>query len=127
MAKRTRGTTRPGQRRPAQRPAGRPVAAAPVRPANTLTAAEEARAAELEAELVAEERAAEQARSRGRDRTRVASDGIRARATQGGLLAARASEEYTYVVRDVRRIVRVGGSMLAFMAVLYIVLEVAKL
>lgn len=128
MAKRTRGTTRPGQRRPAQRPAGRPVPAAPVRPANTLTAAEEARAAELEAQLVAEERAAEQTRVRGRDRGRVASDnGVRARTGPGGLLAARASEEYTYVVRDVRRIVRVGGGMIGLMLVLYILLEVAKL
>ena len=129
MAKRTRGTSRPGQRRPAQRPAGRPVAAAPVRPANTLTAAEEARAAELEAQLVAEERAAEQARSRTRDRSRIAPEsGVRARAGQGGgLLAARASEEYTYVVRDVRRIVRVGGSLLVAMAALYVVLEVIRL
>jgi hypothetical protein len=98
-----------------------------VRPANTLTAAEEARAAELEAQLVAEERAAEQTRARGRDRSRIAPDsGVRTRASQGGLLAARASEEYLYVVRDVRRIVRVGGSMIIAMVALYVVLEVIR-
>ncbi|HEX9044643.1 MAG TPA: hypothetical protein VF802_06420 [Candidatus Limnocylindrales bacterium] len=127
MAKRTRGTSRPGQRRPAQRPAARPVAT-PVRPTNTLTAAEEARAAEIEAQLVAEERAAEQARARGRDRSRVAPEPVaRTRPGQGSLLAARASEEYTYVVRDVRRIARIGGSMIGIMAILYIALEIAKL
>ena len=73
MAKRSRGSTsRPGQRPPLQRQAARPAsqagraAAAPVaapRP-DTLTDAEEARAAELEASIVAEEKAAEAARKK---------------------------------------------------------------
>lgn len=132
MAKRSRGTTaRPGQRRPTPRPAARPIApraqtVQPVRP-DTLSQDEEARAAELEAQIVAEERAAELNRSRGRDARRAAAaagvDPARGRMREVGI-AARAAEEYTYVARDVRRIVRVGGSMVGIMAVLFILIEV---
>src|SRR4051794_33833283 len=73
MAKRARGstTTRPGQRRPLQRTTARPAAtvvpAAPIAPRpSTLTDAEEARAAELEAAIVAEERRAEETKRRAR-------------------------------------------------------------
>ena len=61
MAKRSRIGGRPGQRRPLERPATRQTPA-PIRPANALTAEEEARAAQLEAAIVAEEKAAEEAR-----------------------------------------------------------------
>lgn len=128
MAKRSRGT-RPGQRRPAQRPAGRPgpSTAPAVRPSVSLTADEEARAAELEAQLVAQERAAEDARARSRDRGRNLFDAApRTRTREGSLLATRSAEEYTYVVRDVRRIVRIGGSAMVAMFLLWIVLEVIK-
>ena len=72
MAKRARGTTRPGQRAPLQRstaaarpPLAVPPLASPVapRPA-TLTDEEAARAAEIEARLVAAERSAEEAARR---------------------------------------------------------------
>ncbi len=129
MAKRSRGTTRPGQRRPAQRSMPRPATTgttAPAgRPSTALTPEEEARAAELEARLVAEERAAEELRVRNRGRSRVAPEaGPRGRTREGSLLAARAAEEYTYVVRDVRRIVQIGGGLMVVMLVLYLLIEV---
>jgi hypothetical protein len=128
MAKRQR--TRPGQRPPASRPARPAARPTESRPAGSLSAAEEARAAELEARIVAEERAAETARSRGRDRRR--DEGTLAgyapsRAREGSIVAARAEQEYAYVVRDVRRIVRVGGSLLIVMFVLFLVIDVAGL
>ena len=43
---------------------------------------------------------------------------------QLALRAARASEEYTYVVRDVRRIVTVGGGLILIMAVLFVLIDV---
>ncbi len=128
MAKRQR--TRPGQRPPAARatrPAARPATARPAAgPAVSLTAAEEARAAEIEAQLVADERAAEATRIRGRDRRRDEAGGraTMVRTRDGSLLAARAEEEYAYVARDVRRIVRVGGSLLGVMFVLFILIDV---
>ena len=56
MAKRARGTTRPGQRRPIQR-ATRPVPGTPVVPPAGLSAAEIAAAGELRGQLVATDRA----------------------------------------------------------------------
>jgi hypothetical protein len=130
MAKRSRGA-RPGQRRPGPRPAQRPapttVPAARPAPSTSLTAEEEARAAELEAQIVAQERAADEARARGRDRSRPSTDAPnRSRTREGSVLATRSAEEYTYVVRDVRRIVRVGGGLMLAMVALWLVLEVAK-
>ncbi len=124
MAKRSRGSTRPGQRRPIQRSAARPSAPAPVAPvsprSSSLTPEEEARAAELEAKIVADERAAEDARKRT-DRRRsspVAPDLTPGpRSTSG--LAVRAAEEYAYVGRDVRRITLIGGSLIIVMLVLW--------
>ncbi len=128
MAKRSRGA-RPGQRRPAPRPAQRPApqtATAP-RPSNSLTAEEEARAAEIEAEIVAQDRAADEARARSRDRSRTNGEaGTRSRTREGSVLATRSAEEYTYVVRDVRRIVRVGGGLMVVLVALWLVLEVVK-
>ncbi len=133
MAKRSRGSARPGQRpaRPAQRPA-RP--ATPVRPAaaavrpDTLTADEEARAAQLEADMVAEERAAEAARSRARERNRGAIEQFgRGRSRESSILSTRSAEEYTYVVRDVRRIATVGGALVGVLVVLFLVIEVAHI
>jgi hypothetical protein len=125
MAKRSRGS-RPGQRRSTPRPGGRPVAATPApaaRPAGSLTAEEEARAAELEAQIVAQERAADQSRSRDRSRSNGA-DASRTRTREGSLLAVKAAEEYQYVVRDVRRIVQVGGGLMVLMFVLWLLIEV---
>ena len=120
MAKRSRIAGRPGQRRPLQRAASRPATTTSVRPPGSVTAEEEARAAELEAAILAEERAAEQAR-RGPDR--------KGRPTEGTIyssvpLATRAAEEYGYVRRDVRRIALVGGTMLALLIGLDVVVNV---
>ena len=120
MAKRTRGSNRPGQRhagsaRPQTRPASRPSGA--------LSATEEARAAELESQIIAQERDAEQNRSRARDRSRVGEAARPGRPAGQGLLATRAAEEYGYVVRDVRRILRVGGVMAAVLAVFFVLID----
>lgn len=127
MAKRARGTVRPGQRRPIERRAAAPgaPAKAPSTPAATprtgLTEAEAARAAELEAALVAQERSAEQARSRTRERA-----ASRDLVTPGGTLAKRAEEEYAYVGRDVRDIVRIAVIMLVILFGLWILIDVTR-
>lgn len=131
MAKRARGTTtRPGQRRPIQRPAARPgsaparpssaaaPAATPVAPAASLTPEEEARAAQLEAAILAEERQAEQGR-RARATRSTAEPVVRA-----STLAVSAANEYAYVARDVRRLARVGGSLVAVLLALWVVVQV---
>ena len=121
MAKRARGsTTRPGQRARIQRAATRPVettSTPPVRP-TTLTPEEEARAAELEAQIVAEEKAAETAASK-RDRARR---GSAEPVVRSGSIASRASVEYAYVMRDVRRIAIIGGGLIAVLIGLWAVL-----
>jgi hypothetical protein len=124
MAKRTRGATRPGQRARVQRPSSRtaPSASVAARPPSSLTREEEARAAEIEAQIVAEERAADAALRRSRDRSRAIEPVGRVR--EAGPLAARASEEYAYVRRDVIRIVRIGAMLLAILAVLFILIDV---
>jgi len=77
---------------------------------------------------MAEERVAEADRARSRDRERARTEafdgGSAVRPRAGSLLAARATEEYTYVVRDVRRIVTVGGGLLAVLAVLFVLIDV---
>ena len=123
MAKRARGsTTRPGQRARLQRTAAtRPVEASPtptVRPA-TLTAEEEARAAQLEAQIVAEEKAAETASKRDRERARR---GTPEAVVRSGTIASRAQAEYAYVMRDVRKIVTIGGGLIALLIGLWVVL-----
>jgi len=55
MAKRSRVAARPGQRRPLQRTGPRPPSSTPARPDGSVTAEEEARAAELEAAILAEQ------------------------------------------------------------------------
>ena len=112
MAKRVRGSsTRPGQRPRLQRAAAprARVDSQPVTPApsTSLTPAEEARAAELEAQIVAAEREAESMASRGRERGRRPEEGV-ARVRPGSI-AVRGQEEYAYVsprrppARDDRR------------------------
>jgi hypothetical protein len=122
MAKRTRGSARPGQRPADKRGAGRPQ----TRPASALSDNEEARAAELEARIVAQEREAESVRSRSRDRGRSIESDRAARPVRGGsgLLAAKAAEEYAYVVRDVRRIVQVGGGLAIVLVILILLVDV---
>ncbi len=129
MAKRARGTTRPGQRPPIQRTT-RPAASPPpvVAPPAGLSDAELARAAELEASIVAGERAEQTSAARRADLERaVGSEDAalaRRRPIGSGRLAVVAADEYRYVARDVRRIGLIGGSMFVILAVLYVVLEV---
>jgi hypothetical protein len=122
MAKRSRLAGRPGQRRPLQRPMTRPEGNR-VRPATSVSAEEEARAAELEAAIVAEERAADEARAlRSRPR-RTADSGPSSGGFVSVPLATRAADEYRYVQRDVRRIALVGGFLIAILAVLEVLVN----
>ena len=148
MAKRARGTTtRPGQRAPLQRTGTRPTpstrpnpstrtgsttpdasSSAPAkapRPA-TLTAEEEARAAELEAAIMAEERAAEAGVRKNRDRSRRGPT-TAPESARPGSLTLQATDEYAYVARDVRRIGLVGGSLLVFLFGLWVVMQATGL
>ena len=132
MAKRQR--TRPGRRPPTSRSprsASAPATTSPATtspatsgPSGSLSAAEEARAAELEAQIVAEERAATATRDRGRERRRAEATG---RTRDSAPIELRAEQEYAYVVRDVRRIVRVGGSLLIVLALLFVLIDVTGL
>jgi hypothetical protein len=128
MAKRARGTmTRPGQRRPTARPATRPASSTastvPAKPApagsGSLTAEEEARAAQLEAAIVAQERRTEDAR-RGRSQRATAEPVVRTSSP----LATAAASEYAYVARDVRRVARVGGTLVGLLLIAWAVSQV---
>lgn len=124
MAKRSRGhLSRPGQRPPLQRQAARPstapatvqsTAPATVDP-DALTDAEEARAAELEAAIVAEERQADAASQKTKTQRTVEP------AVRASTLEVSAAEEYAYVARDVRRIAIVGGSLVALLFGLWLI------
>ena len=125
MAKRLRGSsTRPGQRArlqrraPTSRTSDQPTSPAPT----SLTEAEEARAAELEAEIVASERTAEATVARTRERSRRPTH-AESTGPRGGSIALRASQEYAYVSRDVRRIVVIGGSLIALLLGIWVVVE----
>lgn len=124
MAKRTRGSsTRPGQRARLQRAAAAraadAAAATPtVKPAG-LTADEEARAAQLEAQIMAEERATETRGRRDRERARRAPAEP---AVRSGTIASRAAAEYAYVMRDVRRIVVIGGGLVVALIALWAII-----
>jgi hypothetical protein len=129
MAKRVRGSVRPGQRRPIDRRPGTPAqpvsatAATPAAKPAGLSDAELARAAELEAALLAEERAATASRQRSRERaaTRELGTGT------SGSFAAQEAIEYAYVARDVKDIVRIAGLLLAILFVLWILIDVTHL
>jgi fructoselysine-6-P-deglycase FrlB-like protein len=87
-----------------------------------LTDAELERAAQIEAELVAREKAAiaENARRRarsGRVDVAITSD-------PGTPLSVRASHEYAYVARDVRRIAATAALMLSILAALWVLVNV---
>lgn len=127
MAKRVRGSVRPGQRRAIDR---RPAPAASATPASGsgtgsaprsagLTEAEEARAAELEQQVLAQERQAQEARSRTRDRASRES-------YAAGTLAVRAEAEYAYVARDLRDIGRMAILMLVVLLICWVLVDVAK-
>lgn len=124
MAKRTRGGGRSAGQRSASRAARQAPPATPApasRSGGGLTAAEEARAAEIEAQIIAEERAAEALQRRSRERGRFG-DAPRGFGRPGAF-HERAAEEYTYVRRDLVDIARVGGLLLAILAVLYVLIH----
>jgi hypothetical protein len=120
MAKRTRGTSRPGQMRPARRAdraATKPAPAAePARAAATLTADDEARAAELESQIMGTGTAAVALKQKGGI--------VRSRSKESSLLAAKADLEYTYVQRDVRRIAKVDGGLVVVLFILFILIDI---
>jgi hypothetical protein len=82
-----------------------------------LTEAEVQRAAEIEAAMLAEERAAEATRRRSLERS------VAARETAGAR-AIRPEEEYAYVARDVRDIVRIAALLLVVLFALWIAIDV---
>lgn len=132
MAKRTRypgrPATRPGARRPgggpAARPAAKPGAATPATGSRIggLTEAEIERAAEIERELVAREQAAIAENARRRARTTRADVAITGDA--GAPLSVRASHEYAYVARDVKRIGLTAGLMFSILAAIWVLVNV---
>jgi hypothetical protein len=148
MAKRTRYPNRTSSRAAAKRPA-RPAGTAPgrvpepaspaaqpidvdtsidafddmpLRSSSSLTEAEVARAAQLEAEANAKERAAiaESLRRRARGQEQDYAD----RADVNAPLSVRMSHEYAYVARDVRRILLTASLMVAILAILAILINV---
>lgn len=148
MAKRTRYASRPTGRRPAANrlvrrdpPKAKPLIVEPVAtpellepddgdtetgaPAAAgglgLSQAEIDRAAELEAEMTSRERAIVAAT---RKRAEELSAPHRGHADVNAPLAVRASKEYAYVARDVRRIVLTGGLMIAILAVIDVLVNV---
>lgn len=124
MAKRSRTSGRPGQRRPLERTPDRARAIAPLSGGSTLTDAEFARAAELEAQIVAEERAAEAAVAS----KRIAGAASRARgraAVSSEPLSVRAAHEYAYVARDLRRIGLVAAIMFGALLILHFLINVS--
>ena len=123
MAKRTRGSNRPGQRHQDRRSSARQQPRPATRPGGGLSVAEEARAAELESQIVAQERAAQQPAGRSHDRSRAADFGPVGRPRGQSPLSVRAAEEYAYVSRDVRRIVRIGGTMVGILAVFFVLID----
>ena len=124
MAKRNRGSNRPGGRHPDRHAPARQQPRPASRPAQGLSDAEEARAAELESQIVAQERAAQANVGRSRDRVRGVELDRTGRARGQSPLAMRAAEEYSYVTRDVRRIIEVGALMAATLGVMFVLIDI---
>jgi hypothetical protein len=98
--------------------------AAAMRPTSSgLTDAELRRAEALEAEATAKEKAA--IAESLRRRNRGAADDLTPVADINAPLSVRMSHEYDYVARDVKRIALTGGLMVAILAVLDILVNVA--
>jgi hypothetical protein len=115
MAKRARGSVRPGQRRSLDRRPTTSASAATPRPAG-LSEAELARAEELEQQLLAEERAPEAARRRTAERATTRE--------VAGTRTIAFEDEYAYVSRDLKDIARIAIILFAVLFVLYIVIDV---
>ncbi|HLX35256.1 MAG TPA: hypothetical protein VKR30_08440 [Candidatus Limnocylindrales bacterium] len=84
-----------------------------------LTQAEIDRAAQLESEMTTRERALAAARQRA-----TGAAGHHAALDVNAPLAVRASREYAYVARDVRRIIATAALMVAILAVIAILVNV---
>jgi hypothetical protein len=112
------------QRRPASSPPNSSSAPseAAVRPSAGLTLSEARRAEELEAQIRADEQAAEAARRQARERAKDRTEVVRS----AGTLAAVADHEYDYVARDLRRIGLTAGLIVAILAVIWFLVEVAR-
>jgi hypothetical protein len=115
MVKRARGSVRPGQRRPINRRPSAPAGTTAQR-STGLSDAELARAEELERQLLAEERAAEAARRRTAERTTVRQ--------VGETRTMSFEDEYAYVARDVKDIVRIAALLIGILLLLYILIDV---
>ena len=131
MAKRTRGTSRPGQRAPIQRatrPAGgasgaisQPVAPSPASPVQVP-------ADGLNSQLPAAP-SQDEAGAVGTVGPPPVTSGSRGAASSSrtaapASLAAVTETEYRYVTRDLRRIGLIGGSMFALLGIAFVALEV---
>ena len=132
MAKRQRGSTRPGQRPSTKSATGRPSTAtspapAPRPPTGTLTDDELAHAAAMEARIVDEEREANASLARSRDRRRsgAVEVPVRGRSRAVSTLAVVAADEYLYVQRDLRRIAIVFIGIFALLFAAFIVSQIA--
>ncbi len=123
MAKRTRYPGRPAGRRPTAKP-GPTASVTSTSSVRTggLTPAELERAAVLEAELVAHEKAAAVESSKRRIRGRSVDVAVRVNSAEP--LSVRASHEYAYVARDVRRIGLTAGLMFAILAAIWVLVNV---
>ena len=132
MAKRLRRTVRRPATRPGSKPSGLSSPRPPVAPdalestplrtrSGGLTNDEMARAAELEAEIMAREQAAATEARRARARTTREATAY----DPDVPLRIRASHEYAYVARDVRRIGLTAGLMVAILLGLHFAINVA--
>ncbi len=116
MTKRARGTSRPGQRRPIQRVGTRPAGpSASVEPTVAPASYAKAPATPAYGSSATSAPAVE-------TETRTA-ESLRPRRASGTFTAS-AAQEYAYVVKDVRRIAVVAGSLFAIMLVLFVLIQV---
>lgn len=119
MAKRTRYPGRP----PGHRPAARTTPSGPVTVRGSgLTDAELQRAAEFESELVTREREAISDNARRRARARGIDAAVAGDSSTP--LSVRASHEYAYVARDVRRIGLTAAVMFGILGILWLIVNV---
>jgi hypothetical protein len=121
MSKRTRGS-RAARNRPATRPA--PVPQRIGRPDETEDAA--LPAGELEPAVEREAQASRAERPLPRARVDRAA-ATRSTGRSGGVLAAKAADEYVYVSRDLNRIARFASGIVAVMVVLWLLIDVTKI
>lgn len=113
MAKRARGTTRPGQRPAVQRPPARPTNGTASRPIGASASAAVSADVAADAGILPASPVAGNGAVASRSRSRAS-----------GVFGASVAREYDYVGQDVRRIARVGGSIVAVMVVLYFLIDV---